>query len=126
MLHSRRGFMTATAAATLGTLPLELPAQARADKGGASPEEILAVFKGLPGDVGVKIYAPAVNGKPEFLVESNASKTMFVGSAIKTFILCEALRQADSPTVVQALMRNNCRLMRACGRWIARRSTLRT
>jgi len=103
MLHSRRGFMTATAAATLGTLPLDLPALAREERTGTSPEEILAMFKGLPGDVAIKIHAPAVNGKPEFLVESNASKTMFVGSAIKTFILCEALRQADSPTVVQTL-----------------------
>jgi beta-lactamase class A len=103
MLHSRREFMAATAAATLGTLPLELPAQTPEEKAGVSSEEILAVFKGLPGDVAVKIHAPAVDGKPEFLVESNASKPMFVGSAIKTFILCEALRQADSPTVVQTL-----------------------
>jgi beta-lactamase class A len=95
--------MAATAAATLGTLPLELPALAREERAGTSPEEILAVFKGLPGDAAIKIHAPAVNGKPEFLVESNASKPMFVGSAIKTFILCEALRQADSPTVVQTL-----------------------
>jgi len=29
---------------------------------------------------------------------------MFVGSAIKTFVLCEALRQADSPKVVQTLI----------------------
>jgi beta-lactamase class A len=103
MLHSRRGFMAATAAATVGALPMELPALGREEKAGTSPEEILAVFKGLPGDVAIKIHAPATNGKPEFLVESNASKTMFVGSAIKTFILCEALRQADSPTVVQTL-----------------------
>jgi beta-lactamase class A len=82
---------------------MELPALGREEKAGTSPEEILALFKGLPGDVAVKIHAPATNGKPEFLVESNASKTMFVGSAIKTFILCEALRQADSPTVVQTL-----------------------
>lgn len=103
MLHSRRGFMAATAAATIGALPMELPALGREEKAGTSPEEILALFKGLPGDVAIKIHAPATNGKPEFLVESNASKTMFVGSAIKTFILCEALRQADSPTVARTL-----------------------
>lgn len=28
---------------------------------------------------------------------------MFVGSAIKTFVLCESLRQVDSPQVVQTL-----------------------
>src|SRR3984957_16032194 len=105
MIHSRRGFMAASAAATIGSLSLELPAETRegGEKEGTSPEEILSVFKGLPGDVAVKIHAPAVNGKPEFLVESNPEKMMFVGSAIKTFILCEALRQADSPNVVQAL-----------------------
>jgi beta-lactamase class A len=95
--------MAATAAATIGALPMELPALGREEKAGTSPEEILALFKGLPGDVAIKIHAPATNGKPEFLVESNASKTMFVGSAIKTFILCEALRQADSPTVARTL-----------------------
>jgi beta-lactamase class A len=105
MIHSRRGFMAASAAATIGALSLELPAETREgrEKEGASPEEILSVFKGLPGDVAVKIHAPAVNGKPEFLVESNPEKMMFVGSAIKTFILCESLRQVDSPNVVQAL-----------------------
>ena len=28
---------------------------------------------------------------------------LFVGSAIKTFVLCEALRQADSPAVVETI-----------------------
>jgi beta-lactamase class A len=101
MINSRRGFL-AGAAATVGTMPLSRPAVV-GQKGGATPEAILSVFKSLPGDVAVKIFAPAVNGKPEFLVELNASKPMFVGSAVKTFILCEALRQADSPNVVQAL-----------------------
>jgi beta-lactamase class A len=100
MVNSRRGFLTGVAAA-IGTAPLTRPAMGQ--KSGVSSDAILALFKSLPGDVGIKIFAPAVNGKPEFLVESNASKTMFVGSAIKTFILCEALRQADSPGVVQTL-----------------------
>jgi beta-lactamase class A len=106
MLHSRRGFMVGAAAA-IGTMPLGRPAVAAekvtGQEPGTSPEEILALFKSLPGDVAVKIYAPAVNGKPEFRVDSNSAKTMFVGSAIKTFILCETLRQADSPNVVQTL-----------------------
>ncbi|MCU1247528.1 MAG: hypothetical protein JWQ49_557 [Edaphobacter sp.] len=101
MPNSRRRFLTG-AAATIGTMPLVRPAMA-GQKGTVSADAILALFKALPGDVAIKILAPAANGKPEFLVESNASKTMFVGSAIKTFILCEALRQADSPNVVQTL-----------------------
>jgi beta-lactamase class A len=100
MVNSRRGFLTGAAAA-IGTMPLARPAMGQ--KSGVSPEAILALFKALPGDVAIKIFAPEVNGKPEFLVESNAAKTVFVGSAIKTFILCEALRQADSPDVVQTL-----------------------
>jgi beta-lactamase class A len=101
MSHSRRRFLTG-AAATIGAMPLARPATA-GQKDGTSSEAIFSLFKSLPGDVAIKIYAPATNGKAEFLVESNASKGMFVGSAIKTFILCEALRQADSPSVVQTL-----------------------
>ena len=101
MARSRRGFL-AGAAATIGAMPLARPAMA-VGKDAVSPDAILSLFKSLPGDVAIKIFAPAMNGKPEFLVESNASKMMFVGSAIKTFILCEALRQADSADVVQTL-----------------------
>jgi beta-lactamase class A len=101
MTSSRRRFLTG-AAAQIGTMPLVRPTMAE-EKEVVSSDAILALFKSLPGDVAMKIFAPAANGKAEFLVESNASKTMFVGSAIKTFILCEALRQADSPNVVQTL-----------------------
>src|SRR5258708_39725747 len=97
MAHSRRGFLTG-AAATIGAMPLARPAMGQ--KSGLSSDAILALFKSLRGDVAIKIFAPAANGKAEFLVESNASKTMFVGSAIKTFILCEALRQGYSPDVL--------------------------
>jgi beta-lactamase class A len=101
MFNSRREFL-AGAAATIGSVPLAQAAGAQ-QKQRASSETILALFKSLPGDVAVKIHAPAMNGKPEFLMESNSSKMMFVGSAIKTFILCETLRQVDSPNVVQTL-----------------------
>ena len=102
MFHSRRQFLAgaAGAAAAIGMAPLPAISQS---KDAASPAAILSLFKSLPGDIAVKIYAPATNGKPEFLVEFNSSKQMFVGSAIKTFILCEALRQADSAKVVQTL-----------------------
>jgi beta-lactamase class A len=101
MMNSRRGFL-AGAVATIGTMPLAQTTVAQ-QKQTVTPEAILSLFKSLPGDVAIKIFAPAANGKPEFLVESNPSKMMFVGSAVKTFILCEALRQADSPNVVQTL-----------------------
>ena len=103
MFHSRREFLAGAAgAAAIGMVPSALPAMGAA-RDAASPDAILALFKSLPGEVGVKIEAPAVGGKPELVVASNASKMMFVGSAIKSFILCEALRQADSPKVVPTI-----------------------
>jgi beta-lactamase class A len=102
LLHSRRRFLAAGAAA-VATAPLSALAAQKSGNADTSPDAILSVFKSLPGEVAVKIHAPATEGKPEFLVESNSSKQMFVGSAIKTFILCESPRQVDSPNVVQSL-----------------------
>jgi beta-lactamase class A len=103
MLHTRRRFLASSTAALAAAPLASLESQTGKDKADASSDAILALFKSLPGDIAVKIYAPAADGKPEFLVESNASKMMFVGSAIKTFILCESLRQVDSPGVVKSL-----------------------
>ena len=103
MSPSRREFVrSAAGAAAVGIIPALEPATAQA-KSSASPQDILALFKPLPGDVAVKIHAPATNGKPEFLVESNAAKVLFVGSAFKSFVLCEALRQADAPDVSRTI-----------------------
>lgn len=110
MLQSRRGFLAqAGAAVTIGTVPPTLSARI-SEKESPSPQAILSLFKSLPGDVAIKIHAPASNNKPAFLVESNPSKVMFVGSAIKTFVLCEALRQVDSPDLVQTLTANQLAL----------------
>ncbi|MEO6965029.1 MAG: serine hydrolase [Acidobacteriaceae bacterium] len=112
MIHTRRGFLAGVAAA-VGTMPLALSATAAttsAKRGNATPEEIVSLFESLPGETSIKIHAPATDGKPEFLVESNASKQMFVGSAIKTFILCESLRQVDSPGLVKTLTANQLTL----------------
>ena len=78
MGNSRRGFLTGAAAA-IGTMPLARTAVGE-DKMPVSSDAILTLFKSLPGDVAIKIFAPAANGKAEFLVESNASKMMFVGA----------------------------------------------
>ena len=74
-----------------------------ATKEAPTQDAIAALFKSLPGEVAFKIYAPAVNGKPEFLVASNSAKALFCGSAFKTYVLCEILRQADSPTVTKTI-----------------------
>jgi len=102
MAHSRREFL-AKAAVTIGAASITLSAPA-AERPTLSADEILAPFKSLPGEASVKIYAPAVDGKPEFLAATaNSAKTLVVGSSIKSFILCEALRQADSPSVVKTI-----------------------
>lgn len=51
----------------------------------------------------MKIVVPATENDDGFTAELNAHETLFVASAIKTFILCEALRQVDSPDVVSCL-----------------------
>jgi beta-lactamase class A len=68
------------------------------DRDGIAP-----LFDDLPGDLGLKIHAPSLKGKHGFTVQANADEVLFVASAIKTFALCEALRQADSPDIVNAL-----------------------
>ena len=95
MLHSRRRFLAGVAAA-IGTTPLAGPVPAAAQKRPVFGSDFVSL-KSLPGDVGLKIHAPAANGRPEFPVESDSSKQLFVGSAFKTFVLCEALRQPTHP-----------------------------
>ena len=81
MFHSRREFLAGAAgAAAIGIVPEALPAMA-GGKEDTSPQAILSLFKSLPGDVAIKIQAPALNGRPGLLVESNSSRVLFVGSA---------------------------------------------
>ncbi len=92
----------AVGAAAVATIPVTLSATTAAKESPAQ-DAIATLFKSLPGEVSFKIYAPAVNGKPEFLVASNSAKPMFCGSAFKSFVLCEILRQADSPNVTKTI-----------------------
>jgi beta-lactamase class A len=101
MIRSRREFLkTAAVTATFASLPAQAAGAAthfRASHG------IAKLFDDLPGDLGFKIHAPSRKGKPRFTVQANADKVLFAASAIKTFALCEALRQADSPDIDNAL-----------------------
>jgi beta-lactamase class A len=99
MTLSRRAFL---AGAAVSAVPLAVPVPAGAQKP-VSAEEILRLFAGLPGDVAVKIVAPPRGSERGLLVESNASTRLFIGSAFKTFVRCEAVRQADTPDVVQTI-----------------------
>lgn len=102
MISSRRNFLkTAAATGTLAAVPT-MPASAKpANKRLAG--QIVSRFADLPGDVGFKILAPDEKGKKPFVAERNADRMLFAASAIKTFALCEALRQADSPDIDNVL-----------------------
>ncbi|MGH8591540.1 MAG: serine hydrolase [Gammaproteobacteria bacterium] len=101
MVNSRRNFLKAAAATgTLAAVPA-MPAAAK--HGHVAPERIVARFAQLPGDTAFKIFAPAAKDKKAFVAQLNSDRILFVASAIKTFVLCEALRQADSLDVDQIL-----------------------
>jgi len=94
MDDSRRKFLkTAAASGTLAAAAVPpMPAVAK----NVSPDQITAKFKKLPGDVAFKILAPDAKGKKDFVAQRDSNRRLFVASAIKTFVLCEALRQADA------------------------------
>ena len=64
---------------------------------------ILAGLRGLPGTMAIKIWSPATATRPAFLLSENAGQRLFVGSAIKAFVLCERLRQLDGPDILEKL-----------------------
>lgn len=99
----RRWFL-GSAAALAAAGPLMAPvARAATPETTDTAQQILGLFAKLPGVVSLKIVAPASSGKPGLRVVLSPSKRLFVGSAIKTFVLAESLRQADEPDVVQTI-----------------------
>jgi beta-lactamase class A len=109
MAHSRRAFLKSAGASAVASAALPPLVDSR-DHQSLSPDEIAALFAHLPGDLAFKIFAPAENDDRQFLVQRNSTQTLFVASAIKTFALCEALRQADSPGVVDLLQKRELTL----------------
>jgi len=105
MSHSRREFLkTAAASATFAAAPLTLATAAAAgSEQSPAPNHIATLFQNLPGEVAFKIFVPPVNGRLGFTASSNSNKMLFVASAIKTYVLCEAMRQADAPNIDEAL-----------------------
>ena len=61
--------------------------------------EILDLFSDLPDRKAFKIWAPATRSGPEFLVQLHETRRMFAASTLKALILCERLRQLDSPAI---------------------------
>lgn len=58
--------------------------------------EVLAAFDTLPGTKGLKFWAPADAGRPEWSVSSQADRKLVIASAFKSFVLAEFLRQAEA------------------------------
>src|ERR1700746_2800567 len=103
MAYSRRVFLkTAAATAAFAGVPRQASASPTTGQP-ITPDQIIDLFAPLPGETAVKILVPGGGGKPEFVAQLNSRKRLFVASANKTFALCEALRQVDSPGVVKTL-----------------------
>lgn len=105
MAYSRRGFLKTAAGTAAGTATLTALSASKASawEQKITPEKIVDLFDDLPGDKAFKIFAPGEDGKHNFVAEMNSHKRLFVASAIKTYVLCEAMRQADSPDIVDTL-----------------------
>ena len=97
-MPSRRFFLGS--AATMPIAPLAFSRSAQAQP---LQTEVLSLFDNLPGQKAIKILAPATDNGASVLVSHNAAQQMFVASAIKTFVLAEALIQDDTPNVVATL-----------------------
>ena len=111
MQQHRRTFLAFATAATAAVLcgskaglgQTEKPSHGAAPNCSGLEEEILDLFSGLPDRKAFKIWAPATQNAPEVLVQLNADQRMFVASTMKSVILCERLRQLDSPTVEEQI-----------------------
>jgi beta-lactamase class A len=109
MSSSRRIFIRKLGAA-IAAAPLSVFAGNALDReSSAVPNtlagRILVLFRPLPGIKSLKIFAPATGRARKFLVQLKPTNVLFVGSAFKTLVLCEALRLLDSPTVVDQLIK---------------------
>jgi beta-lactamase class A len=116
LFDSRRAFLKAAAGGGAALVPLRSEGQnVEAARGGGRGygrlrSEVLDLFQTVPGTTSLKIWAPATHDSRELLIEYHASDRLFVGSAIKAFVLCERLRQLDSPDVVQKISEHQLKL----------------
>jgi beta-lactamase class A len=111
MQQHRRTFLACATAATAAVLCGSHAGLGQTEKSshGAAPncfgleQEILDLFSDLPDRKAFKIWSPATEKGPEVLVQLNATRRMFMASTMKSVILCERLRQLDSPTVEEQI-----------------------
>ncbi|NOG72080.1 serine hydrolase [Roseicella sp. DB1501] len=107
-IAGRRMLMGGAAACGLAP-PLARATETTARQGGLQAR-IRAHFRGMPGTRAMKIWAPATASGPELLIAENAGEQLFIGSAIKAFVLCERLRQLDSEDVASRIVANQLAL----------------
>jgi beta-lactamase class A len=104
MDQRRRAFLAAAAALALAeqkpSFGQVLPANHSKERDCYGLEQqILDLFSDLPDQKAFKLWAPATKDNPQFLVQLHERRKMFAASTNKAIILCERLRQLDSPTV---------------------------
>jgi beta-lactamase class A len=72
-------------------------------------QEVIEAFRVLPGQKGLKLWAPPDAGRPEWSVTLDPDSWMFIASAFKGFVLAECLRleeesldpRSDTPLAAQ-------------------------
>jgi beta-lactamase class A len=110
MLNSRRNLLAAAAAGSLLRLPT-LTAQSVGNSSASNLQsEIQQAFAALPDRKSFKIWAPPAGNAPGFMAELNATDRRFSASANKAYILCERMRQLDSPHIEEKLATNSLKL----------------
>ncbi len=120
MRKDRRDFLARAGIAATGSGLLATQISSGQVSAGSNPlpegdcsdlrDEVLALFSEIPERKALKIWAPATSKGAEFLVELNASRRMFVASTLKAVILCERLRQLDSPSIEERIIEHELAL----------------
>ena len=86
-------------ASALGAVALAAPIAAQettpAENQDELSQEVIEAFKDLPGQQGIKLWAPPDAGRPGWSAELNPDQQFFIASAFKVFVLAEYLRQAE-------------------------------
>lgn len=107
-MSNRRAFLASvvSGAAYAGTCPRLSAREVGLDRWSDSAElarTIESLFVALPERTAMKVWAPGRGRKPDFVAQLHPRQRMFTASTNKALILCERLRQLDSPEVAQKI-----------------------
>lgn len=102
---SRRAALGAASAGLAATLAARVAPSTVAQEATPTPAptmtdglstEIVEAFRRLPGQQGLKLWAPADAGRPAWSAEIDPQQRLFIASAFKGFVLAECLRQLEA------------------------------